>query len=345
MNHNDKYSWSFRVVAPTYSEIAVVVLSQEQYDIDGSDYTALLNTYAYEDKGGWRPPYRDTWYILYINIGDSDVYLVIEDKVEDGFYLLITIIPIVVVITIVAIIAIIAGVLVARKKKKPQIKFYQCLDCGASIRLEEKFYGICGADNLIRKEELVKLEMLGEFLEEAKVKRLEKLQSSGDRKSPRDRRVDELEGEFLNYQVRRVKMMKARLETGITFDEKLEWVKRQYHEMNKSIQEIAEELGESMITVKNYLNKIEESQKSAEIKNGERFMKLEKRRKAEQIICNFLMENKGKAFTKYSLNNRCLELQQLDLEIDEIESISKYLSSLGKIGLEVKESGVFYYIH
>jgi len=73
-------------------------------------------------------------------------------------------------------------------------------------------------------------------------------------------------------------------------------------------------------------------------------MKPEKRRKAEQIICNFLMKNKGKAFTINSLNKRCLELQQLGLKIDEIEGISKDLNFLGKIGLEVKKNEIFYYI-
>lgn len=95
------------------------------------------------------------------------------------------------------------------------------------------------------------------------------------------------------------------------------------------------------------LNELEKFPKSAEDKSAEkkeRFMKLEKRRKTEQIICNFLMKNKGKAFTKYSLNKRCLELQQLGLEIDEIEDISKHLNFLGKIGLDEKEYEIFYYI-
>ena len=73
-------------------------------------------------------------------------------------------------------------------------------------------------------------------------------------------------------------------------------------------------------------------------------MEPEKRRKAEQIICNFLMKNKGKAFTTDSLHKRCLELQQLGLEIDDIEVISKQLNFLGKIGQEVKENEIFYYI-
>ena len=74
------------------------------------------------------------------------------------------------------------------------------------------------------------------------------------------------------------------------------------------------------------------------------FMKQEKRRKAEQIIYNFLTNNKGKAFTTHSLNKKCLELQQLGLEIEDIEVISKQLNFLGKIGQEVKENEIFYYI-
>ena len=75
----------------------------------------------------------------------------------------------------------------------------------------------------------------------------------------------------------------------------------------------------------------------------ERFMKLEKRRKVEQIICNFLMKNRGKAFTTNSLIKRCLELQQAGLGIDEIEGISKHLNFLGKIELEVKENETFFF--
>jgi len=89
------------------------------------------------------------------------------------------------------------------------------------------------------------------------------------------------------------------------------------------------------------LGKRQRIPKSAENKE---IMKPEKRRKAEQIISNFLMKNKGKAFTTHSLNKKCLELQQLGLEIDEIEGISKDLNFLGKIGLEVKKNEIFYYI-
>jgi len=91
-------------------------------------------------------------------------------------------------------------------------------------------------------------------------------------------------------------------------------------------------------------NKIEKTQKSTEIVNEVRFIYLEKRRKAEQIIYNFLMENKGKAFTLNSINSRCLELRELDLEIDDIVRVSRSLYSLGKIGMEIKENEAFYYI-
>ena len=56
------------------------------------------------------------------------------------------------------------------------------------------------------------------------------------------------------------------------------------------------------------------------------------------------MENKGKAFIINSLNRRCLELQELDLEIDDIVRVSGSLYSLGKISMEVKENEAFYYI-
>ena len=84
--------------------------------------------------------------------------------------------------------------------------------------------------------------------------------------------------------------------------------------------------------------------KSAKIENQESLIEMKKRRKAEQKIRNFLMENKGKAFTTNSISSRCFELQQLNLEIDEIERILKSFNSLGKIDMEFKDNETFYYI-
>ncbi len=100
----------------------------------------------------------------------------------------------------------------------------------------------------------------------------------------------------------------------------------------------------AIITLLNELEKFPKSAEDKSAENKERLMKLEKRRKTEQIICNFLMKNKGEAFTTHSLNKKCLELQQLGLEIDEIEDNLKHLNILGKIELEVKENEIFYYI-
>ncbi len=88
-----------------------------------------------------------------------------------------------------------------------------------------------------------------------------------------------------------------------------------------------------------------ETQKSAIIQNEERLISIEKRNKAEQIICNFLIENKGKAFTSNSLNNRCLELQQLGININEINSFLRYLHKIRKIGMEEKETELFFYAY
>jgi len=87
-----------------------------------------------------------------------------------------------------------------------------------------------------------------------------------------------------------------------------------------------------------------ENSESAEIEKKERLIRRDKERNAGQIIYNFLLNNKGKAFTMNSLCSKCFELQQLDIENDDIIRILRVLYSSGRIGMEVKENEVFYHI-
>jgi len=55
---------------------------------------------------------------------------------------------------------------------------------------------------------------------------------------------------------------KMKLIIGSTPEGKLEWIKTQYFDLHRNIQDIADDLGESMMTVKKYLNEIENQDKS-----------------------------------------------------------------------------------
>ena len=59
------------------------------------------------------------------------------------------------------------------------------------------------------------------------------------------------------------------------------------------------------------------------------------------IICDFLEENKGKAFTPNSIKNRCEELKNVDFQ--EIKEILNNLICMGKIAAQQKEVEIFYH--
>lgn len=66
-------------------------------------------------------------------------------------------------------------------------------------------------------------------------------------------------------------------------------------------------------------------------------------RSVEDIIFDYLKENKGKAFTSKSLHQRCEEIKELDMTVDDIKNISDNLTAIGKIGSHEKEGEIFYY--
>jgi len=91
---------------------------------------------------------------------------------------------------------------------------YKCKACGAVIKLEEKFCRNCGAENVLRIQEIVKLQ--------SKVKRVEKKREkvwggrTPDRKGTQRDGATELHDLALARRSRELKMRKTKLKTGNT---------------------------------------------------------------------------------------------------------------------------------
>lgn len=156
-------------------------------------------------------------------------------------------------------------------RKKKELDFlnvknwiYNCAECGAKITLEVKVCDKCGVENAIRRAALESLEGLEQTIEEKKVKILETQQSSKRKKSSRVKYTEELEEEILlklNQVAKKAALTKTRLLIGNTLHEKIDWVREQYYEKNKSILEIADELGEDKFIVEDYINEIKNPEK------------------------------------------------------------------------------------
>ena len=131
---------------------------------------------------------------------------------------------------------------------------YKCRACGAVIELEAKFCTKCGAVNVIRLRKIAKLELKRSRVD----KRREKIwKHASRRKSIRGDRAAEFWDKSLATRSRNLRMKQAKLKTGSTHEGKLRWIKTQLYDLKRSIQDIADDLGESMITVAKYLEEIE----------------------------------------------------------------------------------------
>ena len=144
--------------------------------------------------------------------------------------------------------------IIQKRKHVLYKKIYNCRACGAVIKLEEAICVKCGAENTIRYEALDKLEDLERKI---KVKRSENLKSSKGIITRRARKLQELDDELLSNKARKVRLKKTQLIIGNTHEGKLEWIKTQYYDLGRTIQDIANDLGESMITVRKNLDEIE----------------------------------------------------------------------------------------
>jgi len=188
--------------------------------------------------------------ILFMMWGVSDLVIVF-----DAPRILIFIIP--AITAVIAIILEIVVIVVIYIKNKNSIfnekTIYYCTECESTIKLEEKLCSNCGAENIKRKEALEQIEDLEKSIENNKLKILEKSQSKKWR-SPRNKKLDERYIQLLNNQARKVKIRKMELIIGSTLEAKIKWVKTQYHDMNRSIRDVAEELGENRFTVRRWID-------------------------------------------------------------------------------------------
>jgi len=134
---------------------------------------------------------------------------------------------------------------------------YYCYMCGAEIKSEDKYCTKCGADNELRLKKIKKLETV----EKRATTSLSSpaIRSGTSRKSRAKRvRAAEEKMQVREFQIRdRIRRARTKLIIGNTHEGKLNWVKKQHFDLKRTIQDIANDLGESMITVKEYLNEIE----------------------------------------------------------------------------------------
>lgn len=118
MGDIDSYKWSFDSTA---SPIQVIALTQEEFDgffnIYVSDFTATLESPTYRGSGEWRPPYTDTWHILYYNVGSYYTQLTLTESVETGKYFQWELVIIGSILGVIVIITII-GLSIGHTKKK-----------------------------------------------------------------------------------------------------------------------------------------------------------------------------------------------------------------------------------
>ncbi len=61
----------------------------------------------------------------------------------------------------------------------------------------------------------------------------------------------------LAIQFRKLELREKKLTTGDTHLGKLRWIKTQYYDLNRTIQDIADDLGVSMMRVRKHLDEIE----------------------------------------------------------------------------------------
>ena len=149
------------------------------------------------------------------------------------------------------------------KSVKPNDTYY-CYMCGAEIKSEGKYCTNCGAENELRLKKIKKLENLEKspssylstpaflsldtpsYLSKSRKREFKRYQASTEKM--RDRQSLERD---------RLRTTKTKLIIGNTREGKLKWVKKQHFDLKRSIQDIANDLGESMISVKKYLDEIE----------------------------------------------------------------------------------------
>lgn len=195
--------------------------------------------------------------LIFIIWGLSDILSVTGGPIE-----LLIIIPVIVGGIIFLIFGVLFVVLfIGIRRNVLHKRIYNCRECGAVIQLEAELCANCGAKNVIKDGAFEKLEKLETKIEKFKAKRSEMLQSSKRALTARDKRYLESEERMLLNEERELRVMKTKLIIGSTREGKLEWIKTQHYDLNRSIQDIADDLGDSMIAVRKYLDEIENQDK------------------------------------------------------------------------------------
>ena len=129
---------------------------------------------------------------------------------------------------------------------------YRCRDCGNENNTLVKFCSYCGAENELRTEELAKLEAKRK---DAELKRA--LLGVHELEKKPDMHSEILESK-LTRQAKKLRMEETKLKIGKSHEDLLLWIKEQFYGLERSIQDIAEDLGESIIRVAKYIDEIDE---------------------------------------------------------------------------------------
>jgi hypothetical protein len=67
-------------------------------------------------------------------------------------------------------------------------------------------------------------------------------------------------------------------------------------------------------------------------------------KKVMTVMFNYIVENKGKAFTAESIYKRCIKETQFNLSISETEKLLDQLNVLGKVSVDFREDAFYYFI-
>jgi response regulator of citrate/malate metabolism len=100
------------------------------------------------------------------------------------------------------------------------------------------------------------LEDIERKIEKVKAQRAEERKSSKRLKTKQSKRLQEIDDDILANREREMRVKQTKLIIGGSHDSKLEWIKIQSFDLNRTIQDIANDLGESMIAVRKYLDEI-----------------------------------------------------------------------------------------
>jgi len=193
--------------------------------------------------------------LIFIVWGLMDILSVTGGSTE-----ILIIVPVIVTIIYITVIGVLVVVSIVLKRRDILYKkVHHCSVCGAVIKLEDTICNECGEENAIRYEALKKLEDSEKKIEEALARNEEK--RSKKRTTRRENKLEEMGHEMVLNKLTKIRVMKTKLITGDTREGKLEWIKAQYYDLKRTLIEIAGDLGESMIDVRNYLDEIENQDK------------------------------------------------------------------------------------